>query len=112
MAFLDGVFNKPRANFEKSCSDFQLFALCDLTNVIKIKAKIIDCDKHLIQFFGKVKDVKEILANRFMYDNSRRILVIVPDTFATRNEEYIDNSKSIPYETTIAEFQIKNFALV
>ena len=47
-----------------------------------------------------------------MYDNSRRILVIVPDTFATRNEEYIDNSKSIPYETTIAEFQIKNFALV
>ena len=39
MAFLDGVFNKPRANFEKSCSDFQLFALCDLTNVTKIKAK-------------------------------------------------------------------------
>lgn len=113
MAFLDSIFNKSKAYFEKSCQDFTCYSLEDISKSTKVKARIIDSEKLKIQFFDDIeKQLESIKGSRFFMDKSKRVFVLLSDTIQTQKEEFIDGTKPISYNTIVVQFAYKNLALV
>lgn len=113
MALLDAIFNKAKANFEKSCQDFTCYSLDDITQSTKVKAKIIDVEHCKIQFYHDVeKQLTCIKGRKFFVDKSNRIFVLLNDTKTTQKEEFIDGNKPITYDTIVIQFAYKTLELV
>lgn len=110
MALLDSFLNKPKANFEKQCSDFTIFDKNDLTTTKKVKA-IIDIGNNSIQFFGDSKSVLSLVSNTFLYDKNKQILLIDVNTLTENEDQFVDGTKTFTYKTTIAKFEYKSFIL-
>ena len=109
MSFIDNLFNKPKAQFEKACSDFTIFSKSDLMKTTKTKA-VVDIAANTLTFFGNSKETIDTLSNSFLYDKNKQILIVDLNSLTEQEHTFKDGDKDFPYKTTSAKFEYKSLS--